>query len=83
MRIYICAPEGSVSQDTAENLHSALTKFYGRFPQSDIEFFTSPDPKTTVYIMEKAPDSLTTPASSRASHKFSATPSTSSSTISA
>ena len=54
MRIYICTPEGSVTQEVSTTLHSALTKFYGRFPQSDIEFFTSPDPKTTVYIMEKA-----------------------------
>ena len=55
MRIYICAPEGSVNQEIRTALHSALTKFYGRFPASDIEFFPSPDAKTSVYIMEKAP----------------------------
>ena len=55
MRIYICAPEGSVTQDTTAKIHSELTKYYGRFPASDIEFFPSPDAKITVYIMEKAP----------------------------
>ena len=55
MRVYICAPEGSVTQDTSTALHSVLTKFYGKFPPSDIEFFTSSDDKITVYVMEKAP----------------------------
>ncbi len=57
MRIYICLPDKPAPdrEHLRTNLHSALTKFYGRFPQSDIEFFTSPDTKTTVYIMEKAP----------------------------
>ena len=55
MRIYICAPEGSVNQEIRTALHSALTKYYGRFPASDIEFFPSPDAKITVYIMEKTP----------------------------
>lgn len=57
MRIYICLPDKPAvdREHLRTELHSALTKIYGRFPQSDIEFFTSPDAKTTVYVMEKAP----------------------------
>lgn len=57
MRIYICLPDKAAPdyEHLRTELHSALTKYYGRFPVSDIEFFTSPDAKTTVYVMEKAP----------------------------
>ena len=44
-----------MTQDARTALHSALTKYYGRFPASEIEFFPSPDGKTSVYVMEKAP----------------------------
>ena len=55
MRVYICAPEGSVTQEAGTALHYVLTKFYGKFPASDIEFFPSTDGKISVYIMEKTP----------------------------
>ena len=56
MRIYVCLPaKAPAPEQLRKYLHSALTKFYGRFPESDIEFLTSPDANITVYVMEKAP----------------------------
>ena len=57
MRIYVCLPDKPApdTEHLRTQLHSALTKYYGRFSASDIEFFPSSDGKTTVYVMEKAP----------------------------
>ena len=58
MRIYVCAPKDvctdSESRDRiCSRLHSSLKRFYGTFPQSDIEFFGGSE-VITVYVMEKA-----------------------------
>ncbi len=55
MRIYICSPDVSGRENIRTQLHGSLTKYYGRFPASDIEFFPSSDDKITVYVMEKSP----------------------------
>ncbi|MBQ3447275.1 MAG: hypothetical protein IJG37_06515 [Synergistaceae bacterium] len=52
----ICSPEVSGRENIRTQLHGSLTKYYGRFPASDIEFFTSADDKITVYVMEKSPN---------------------------
>lgn len=57
MRIYVCLPDKPApdTEHLRTQLHGSLTKYYGRFPASEIEFFSSHDGKTSVYVMEKAP----------------------------
>ena len=54
MRIYITLPDSfSIPRENLRSrLHDALTKYYGAFPESDIEFFTGDS--VTVCVMEKA-----------------------------
>lgn len=54
MRIYVCSPDVSGRESIRTQLHGSLTKYYGKFPASDIEFFPSTDGKITVYVMEKS-----------------------------
>ena len=59
MRIYITLPEifSTPRENLRDSLRASLTKYYGQFPDSDIEFFTGSS--AAVCIMEKAkrPDS--------------------------
>ena len=59
MRIYITLPENfsTPRENLRDSLRASLTKYYGQFPDSDIEFFTGSS--AAVCIMEKAkrPDS--------------------------
>ena len=59
MRIYACVPHRIFADESAVGhlhfeLHRTLTKFYGRFPICDIEFFRSKE-GITVYVMEELP----------------------------
>lgn len=59
MRIYVCVPHRIFADESAVGhlhfeLHRTLTKFYGRFPLCDIEFFRSKE-GITVYVMEELP----------------------------
>ena len=58
MRIYVCTSEDVYSDSKIQEkirvqLHDSLKRFYGPFPQTDIEFFRS-DKAMTIYFMEEA-----------------------------